>query len=64
MAPHKICVTRDKIESEMAKISSLARYYTMKRVYPQTIDFVNIVKMCYESFIAFNDRNMTAIDFI
>lgn len=48
----------------MAKISSLARYYTRKRVYPQTIDFVNIVKVCYESFIAFNDRNMTAIDFI
>lgn len=48
----------------MAKISSLTRYYTRKRVYPQTNDFVNIVKMCYESFIAFNDHNMTAIDFI
>lgn len=62
--PHKICVTHDKSGSEMAIISPLARYYTMKRVYPQTIDFVNIVKMCDESFIAFNDHNMTAIDFI
>ncbi len=48
----------------MAIISPLARYYTMKRVYPLTIDFVNIVKIRDESFIAFNDHNMTAIDFI